>query len=356
MFCFNSNLLRSINNPYLFKKAGAALANLYLNGNGVEYDAREALDIACIAKQQADLHARARDFDRQLIDIQSRAFAKIRQENFIKFLRMVLDTPIHFVDVEAIDVILESRLDDEEYSYLVNEYSSNNEQTELFNKIKRKLRHPVIGKELLGACNKMIYIGSDEKGHDNYFNFEECGNMFIHGTCGAGKTWYLYSIFKRLKSKETYKKTNIVFWSFKPFEFKGWCDEYLIEDPHDFVKRILVLSNSKDRETLIFIDEFVDFMSKISDEEKNVIIDILKNSKSRNICFVCCSQNMSNVIKDYEQYVSTRVCMMCYKKEESVLMIGSGIANSINEHGYMYVKNNDVAEFIEAKKMKVIKI
>ena len=349
-------LLTSINDPYLYKKAGAALANLYLTGNGVEYDAREALDIAYMAEEQANLHPYTRDHDKQLINIQESAFAKVSQEKYIGFLRKILNTPIHFVNIEAIETFLKFHLLDEEYNYLINEYTPNDDQSELFKRIVRKLRHPVIRRELNGACNKMIYVGTDDNGYDSYFNFEECGNMFIHGTCGAGKTWLLYSIFKRLKDKECYKKTNMAFWSFKPFEFEGWCDDYLIKNPHDFIKKIQELSKTNDNQTLVFIDEFEDLIWSISDKEKEKLLDAFKHSKTRNINFICCSQHMNNALEMFGEYVSTRICMMCYQKEESISMIDSDVAATIGEYGNMYIKNSNVNGFLKPKKMKVVKI
>lgn len=331
------SLLTNIKDPSLYKKAGASLASLYLTGDGVDYDPKEALDIISIAEGQANSHPYCRDVDEELLKIKETALSKIRQERYIKLLNKIVDIPIYYVDIDTVEAYSKLHLSDEEYDYLFNDYFVNGNEIELLRRIIKKLRHPALTRRLEAACNKMVYIGSDEKKRDYYLNFEECGNMFIHGVSGAGKTYYIHSIFKRLKNRESSKKINIAFWSFKPFEFEKWCDDYLIKDPHDFIKRIKELNNNQ---TIIFIDEFDELIESLNDKEKGILLDMFKNSKNRNICFICCSQHMNNYLKDYGEYVSTRICMMCHKKEESISMIGSDIAISIEKYGNMFVQNN----------------
>lgn len=305
-----------------------------------------------MTKDQTDSYSSVGEKDKQLIDTQEIALNKKVQEKYIKFLRIILDMPVYFVDINYIDSFLKLHLADNEYDYLMSEFSFDDAKTELFKRIKRKLRHPIIKRELVYACNRMIYIGTDNKGNDEFLNFEECGNMFIHGTCGAGKTWFIYSIFKRLKSREFYKKVNIAFWSFKPFEFEGWCNDYLIKDPHDLIMKITGL---EDNQSIVFVDEFDELMELVDKKDRDTLLEMFRNSKSRNLCFVCCSQHMDKALKEYGEYVPTRVCMMCHKKDESILMIGSDIASKIDKCGDMYVKNINVYSYANPRKLKVLK-
>lgn len=350
------SLLTKIKDPYLYKKAGAAFAKLFLEGNGVDLDAREAYDIAEMADSQANIHGYIRDKTNKEIDeVMYQAHLKMIQENYINFLSYVLDKPIHYVNEENIDFVLKFHLSDEDFNYLKDGYSADDEYETKRKEIIRKLRHPVVRKELLEACNQMIYVGTDKSGYENYLNFEECGNMFIHGTCGAGKTWYLYSIFKRLKQKETANKVNICFWSFKPFEFEGWCDDYLVKNPHEFIEKISKYKKNSDAHSVIFIDEFSDFMFELTDKEKEMLINLFKESESNNMTFISCSQNMTSALDEFGEYVKTRVCMLCSRANESKLMIGSEAALSIKSYGKLYIANNSVPGYMRPKSMKVVK-
>ena len=348
-------LLTSINDPYLFKDTGASLAKLYLDGDGVDCDAREALDIACLAEMQAELHPYARTDSKSLDDIMHQASIRLCEEKYITFLKDILGTPVHCVNSEAIETLLKFHLSDEEYSYLMNEYNSNDHTNNTLKSILRKLRHPVVKKELSCACNRMIYVGTDESGYDNYFNFEECGNMLIYGTCGAGKTWFIYSIYKRLRNKDTCKSLNYAFWSFKPFEFEDWCGDYLIQDTHELIKYIANRKKQSDNQTIVFIDEFMDFLWNITDEEKEILIDAFKNAREYNITFICCSQNMNLALEEFGDFANTKICMMCYDEEKSANMIGNSKAASITKYGNMYVFNPAANGFSTPKQMKVIK-
>lgn len=347
-------LLRSINDPSLYKKAGISLGKLYLEGNGVDLDAREAFDIAEIAEMQASTYRYRRENDElEMSEFLCKAMDKRYEESYISFLTKVFNKPIHHVDVESLKTILEKNLSIDEYDYFMNSFVYEDELASRAEQIIEKLRTPSIGKELLGVCNRMIYIGTDDNGQDNYLNFEECGNMFIQGDCGAGKTWYLHSIFKRLKRKETYKKMNICFWSFKPFEFEDWCGDYLIKDSHEFIKRIVEYAKKNNRHTMVFIDEFMDFSWELTDEEKNILINLFKESKEKNITFICCSQNMDLALEDFGEYVSTRVCMLCRDAKKFNSMISSDIPTQITTCGSIYVLNSNLNQTINKRIVKI---
>lgn len=349
-------LIGKINDPDLYKKAGTMFAKLYLEGNGVELDVREAYDIACLADVQASIYPWVSGtFDSELDKTIEEASKKMNEEKYARFVEQLIDRPVHCVNEEALNTLFRFHLDADEYAYLVDKYDYEDKNLNIVKSIFRKLRHPVVKKEIANACNRMVYIGTDESGYEGYLNFDECGNMLIHGTCGAGKTWYLYSIYKRLKNKQILKKVNMAFWSFKPFEFEGWCDDYLVKDAHEFINTINNYSKQSDKQTIIFIDEFVDFLWNITDEEKNILIDLFKNAKERNVCFICCSQNMTTVLEEFGQFASTKICMMCINREQSNLMIGKDVAESIDKYGNMFVLNSLVNSFIAPKKMKVVK-
>ena len=147
----------------------------------------------------------------------------------------------------------------------------------------------------------------------------------------------------------------MAFWSFKPFEFEGWCDDYLVKDAHEFINIISDYSKQPDKQSIIFVDEFVDFLWNITEEEKSILKDLFKSAKENNVCFVCCSQNMTTVLEEFGPFASTKICMMCINKEQSNLMIGKNAAESINKYGNMFVLNSLVNSFITPKKMKVVK-
>ena len=63
---------------------------------------------------------------------------------------------------------------------------------------------------------------------------------------------------------------------------------------------------------------------------------------------------MHTLMDEFGRYATTRICMMCSSnKEESIKMIGSNIATSIEQYGNMYVKNENIDQFKEPKLMTV---
>ena len=147
----------------------------------------------------------------------------------------------------------------------------------------------------------------------------------------------------------------MAFWSFKPFEFEQWCGDYLIKDSHDFITKINAYSKDKNTQTIVFIDEFMDFISTISEEEKNILIDLFKYSKENNMCFICCSQNINLALSEFGEYISTKICMMCSSKEQSEIIIGKDYAGVIDKCGIMYVLNSRTNKFAHPKLLNVIK-
>ena len=193
---------------------------------------------------------------------------------------------------------------------------------------------------MLKYCNQMIYAGTDEDNKDNYLNFEEAGNIFIHGWSGAGKTWFMKSIYTKMRRKEIYKKPTYLFWSFKPFEFENWCGRNLIEDPHIFIQKIKQSLEDDWVQKVVFVDELGELLDSITDEEKEWLKRAMKGSRYSNTTFICCSQNMHRLIKDFDEVVTTRICMFCgNKKEESTDMIGTEDAIRITKYSKLYLIN-----------------
>lgn len=343
-------LLEQIKNPNIIGKAGALLSSLYLEGNGVELDAREALEIAYLADVQSDVNiGNSPRYNTELSEIIIKAHKKTDEERYVKLAKKLVKKPIHSVNVEAFETLLKSYLTREEYSYIVNKCMYDNMDDNIAITIKEK----GIEKEISDVCNRMIYVGTDHTKYEHYLNFDECGNIFIQGSCGSGKTWYLHSIFKRLKDKQTLNKINMAFWSFKPFEFELWALYDLYEDSHKFLNIICDYAKDNSVQTVIFIDEFIDFIESLNEEEKATLKNLFKNSKENNMCFICCSQNMNLALKEYGEYVTTKICMMCDTKEQSELMIGKDFANFIGRFGVMYVLNKKVKIFNNPKLLRV---
>ncbi len=197
----------------------------------------------------------------------------------------------------------------------------------------------------------MIYLGTANNKYI-YLSFKEAGNVFIHGCVGSGKTYYIESIYKRLKKQTDSSSTHFAFWSFKPFEFEKWCGEYLYKDQHDFITNINKFSNDKTNQTVVFIDELYEFIWNITNEEKETLKTLMKLD---NMTFICNSQNMHMLIDEFSEYAKTRVCMKCFSEKESILMIDSSIDSTIQKHGIMYAKNDCLEDFITNKAMRIIK-
>ena len=85
----------------------------------------------------------------------------------------------------------------------------------------------------------MIYIGTNEYDEDIFLNFEDAGNIFVHGCPGMIKEQYLNTIYKMMKCEGS---LGIVFWPFKPLELEPWCKDNLQEEAQGF---------SRDRKSVV---------------------------------------------------------------------------------------------------------
>ena len=257
-------------------------------------------------------------------------------EKYKNILSKVLNKPIYSVDVDKVETWVNFFLNDEEYDFVMNKCNMSNEKDkEKFFNIVVRLKHPVIRKKFSKACNRLIYIGNRFiSNKEIYLNFEEAGNIFIHGWPGSGKTWYFYSLYERLKGKGI----ETLFWSFKPFEFENICGDNLIKDSHEFIQRIKTLMEDDSKHILVFIDELSEFLYDISEEEKKWLMNAMK--ERNNINFICNSQNMVSLIDQFDECATTRICMLCGGKEEELIkMIGKRNAVHLEKYGEMYVSN-----------------
>lgn len=182
----------------------------------------------------------------------------------------------------------------------------------------------------------MIYLGTVNN-KDIFLSFKEAGNVFIHGCVGSGKTYYIESIYNRLKKQTDSSSTHFAFWSFKPFEFERWCGEYLYKDQYDFITSINKLSNDKTKQTVVFIDELYEFIWNITNEEKETLKTLMKLD---NMTFICNSQNMHMLIDEFSKYAKTRVCMMCYDNTQYEKVLEDKIVNPINNRGTVVIKSD----------------
>ena len=334
------------------KKSGAVLATIKMDGIDCEIDYEEANNIVDLAMDVGDaMQWDKAEGENELIDVLLKVNSKTIEGKYIRFLRRILQEPIHSVNDEVVEEILKKYLSEKDFNYLMNDYNESESSRERTLEIFRALRHPSVSEKLRLACNQLIYVGTDETGYDNYLNFEQSGNIFVHGTVGSGKTWYFYSTFKRLKEKERYKALNFAVWSFKPFEFEKMFGKCLYEDAHEYLKAVLKMSEDETRQTVAFIDELSDFKWKLNEEDMILFKSLLGKN---NITFICNSQIMNTLIDEFSSHAKTRICMMCYKKAESTKMIGIDDASTIKKYGNMYVLNPSDKRFLSPKKMKII--
>ena len=345
-------LLLKINDPYMYKRAGASLAKIYLDA----FDYEQALTVATIADYQGTRHCLGDPLsEKELDEALQKATQKAIEARYVRLMRRILQEPIHSVNIQGIDTWLKINLEENEYDFLMNEYDFDDDsQRDVFVAIINKLRNPAIIRRLNKECNKMIYIGTNEKDEDRYLSFEQAGNIFIHGWPGSGKTWYFNAAYRRLKEKECYKPLGIAFWSFKPFEYENWCHDELVEEANGFIKTIKCLLIAEKAQKVIFIDELTLLLKGLSQEDKKWLIDLMRHSKENNICFICSSQNMAYFMDEFDELATTKICMGFSKKEEdSKKMIGSDKATTIEKYGEMYVLNQSLSPL--AMKLHVVR-
>ena len=281
------------------------------------------------------------------VDRTKRLLKRIMEYKYSKLMTNMMQMPIYCCNVLGIEPYLNFHLTKDEKDFLLNNTIITDDNSETFRSIFLKLRNPAITNRMLKYCNQMIYMGADEEGKDTYLNFEEAGNIFIHGWPGAGKTWFMKSIYTKMRCKEIYKKPTYLFWSFKPFEFESWCGRNLIKDPHVFIQKIKELIKDDLAQKVIFIDELAELLDSITDEEKEWLKTVMKDSKYNNITFICCSQNMYHLIKEFEDVATTRICMFCgNNKDESMSMIGVDSASLIGAYGELYMLQNKSRKLI----------
>lgn len=154
-----------------------------------------------------------------------------------------------------------------------------------------------------------FYVGSSKE-KDFYLSFKQIGNFAIHGYPGSGKTFYIQTMLKHLKSLIDSKVLNICIWSFKPFEFKKKYKNYIFNKASDLFATIENSIND-DVPTLVIIDELSEFL----DEERNgeILRNYLKKNRNKKIIFGFISQRMNRLYKGFEEFIKTRICM--YTKE-----------------------------------------
>ncbi len=200
-------------------------------------------------------------------------------------------------------------------------------------------------------CNRLIYLGTNDKKKEIYSNFKIVNNLLAHGDPETGKSFYLKRILKDAISRADLGRFDYIIWSIKPSEFKKEFENHVVEDAHTFLEVIKQIAEYKGQNTLVIIDELYLFLELLHKSEKEEFYSLFYNSNEYNLCFASVSQNMSAIMYDLEDGCGTTICFGCDMKENAYKMRLDEDTPGLKERGEFYINNE--AEFLLPRKMKV---